>query len=190
MTLTKVKSYLSAITLLLISPLMLAAVPTWKMVPADSSISFIATQNDAPVKGQFKKFEGDIAFDPSQLNESHVNISVTLSSVTTSYDEVVKALQSPDWFNPKVFPKAEFKSTSFTKTGDKTYQANGILTIRDKTIPVVLIFTLKEYTDTKASVVGSTNLKRTDFGVGQGEWAKTDGVKDEVKVDFTINATK
>lgn len=190
MRLTKLRSLISIASLCLMSAMAAAAVPVWKFTPADSKITFTATQNGAPVTGQFKKFEGNITFDPKQLDASHVDIIVTLSSVTASYDEVVSALQSPAWFSVKVFPKAEFKSNSFTKTGDKTYEAKGMLTIRDKTVPVVLTFTLNEYTDTKASVDGSTTLKRTDFGVGQGEWAKTDGVKDEVKVDFTVKATK
>ena len=46
-----------------------ATTPKWNIIPGDSTISFTATQNNAPVMGQFKDFSGDIAFDPTQLNE-------------------------------------------------------------------------------------------------------------------------
>ena len=88
------------------------------------------------------------------------------------------------------FPTASFTADKFVKTGDKTYQAMGTLTIRDKTVPVTLNFTAADYSATHALMKGTTTLKRTDFGVGQGEWADTKAIKDEVKIDFTIGASK
>ncbi|WP_269570334.1 YceI family protein [Legionella tunisiensis] len=93
-------------------------------------------------------------------------------------------------FNVQMFPKAEFKATEFNKTGDKTYQAIGTLTIRDKSAPVTLTFTAEETSPGMALVQGSTTLKRSTFGVGQGDWASTDEIKDDVKVDFKLVAKK
>lgn len=31
--------------------------PQWEIIPAESEISFTATQNDAPFSGSFKKFK-------------------------------------------------------------------------------------------------------------------------------------
>ena len=160
----------------------------WQIVPAESSLQFTATQNNSPVKGQFKKFSGDIQFDPNQLTTSQVKIIIDINSVSASYKELVDTLKTPDWFDIKLFPNAEFKATQFKKIDDKSYQADGNLTIRDKTIPTTLTFTLDEYTPTKAHVSGKTLLKRSDFGIGRGEWAKTDDVKDEVTVTFTLSA--
>lgn len=176
--------------LLLLPIMVFAAAPAWNIVPNESSISFTATQNGAPVTGQFKKFTGEVNFDPAQLKEDKVKIIVDMNSVAVSYAQITDTLKTPDWFNVKVFPQAIFKTNKFTKTGDKTYQADGTLTIRDKTIPIKLDFTLEEYAKDKARVKGSTVLKRTQFGIGQGEWAKTDNVKDDVKVEFTLVANK
>jgi len=98
-------------------------------------------------------------------------------------------LITSDWFNAKVFPKAEFKSKQIEKTGDNQYNAKGTLTIRDKSVPVTLNFSA-EYNESKGSVVGSTVIKRSDFGVGQGEWAGTDEIKDDVTVSFKVAAIK
>lgn len=176
--------------LLLISSTLYAAPPHWEIVPNESSITFTATQNNSPVAGQFKDFNGNINFDPTQLTASSIEISVDMASVSTSYKDIANTLKTSDWFDIKFFPKAIFKATHFTKTGDNTYLANGTLTIRDKTVPTVLNFTLEEYTQTKARATGSTLLKRTVFGIGQGEWFKTNEIKDDVKVDFTISAKK
>lgn len=187
-----VKQFLrKSLWLVLILPLVtFSAVPAWQVVPQNSSITFTATQNNSPVTGKFTAFSGDINFDPARLKESNITIRVDLNSVTTEYGDIATTLKTADWFNIAKFPQAIFKASDFTKTGDKTYQANGTLTIRDKTVPVVLSFILENYSDSKADAKGSAQLKRTLFNVGQGEWAKTDAVKDDVKIDFVVSALR
>jgi|SRR6185312_1198091 len=175
--------------LLLLMPLATNAA-TWQIIPKESAINFTATQNGAPVSGQFKSFSGEINFDPTQLATSNVRIVVDINSVMAAYDQVVDTLKTADWFNVKLFPQAIFKSSNFTKTGDNTYQANGTLTIRDKTAPIMLTFVMEEYSKSHARAKGTATLQRTTFGVGQGEWAKTDEIKDEVKINFTLAATR
>lgn len=180
-----------AVFIFLLLPLVaFADIPSWKIVPTESSLTFTATQNDAPVTGTFTNFSGDINFDPDQLDKSSVKIVVNVSSISDPYNELSDTLKSADWFNTQVFPQAIFQSTKFIKTGDKTYQANGTLTIRDKTQPIVLNFMQQEYTRTKAKIIGSTTIKRTAFSVGQGEWSDTKAVKDDVQINFTISAVK
>lgn len=168
----------------------IAAVSSWKIVPNESSLSFTATQNGAPVTGKFTNFSGEINFDPNQLSESNVKIIVNVGSISDPYNQLSETLKTPDWFNVKVFPQAIFQSSNFTKTGDKTFQAKGNLTIRDKTLPVTLIFTQEEYSQAKAVMKGSTVIKRSAFGVGQGEWSDTKTVKDDVQVDFTVTGIR
>ena len=175
---------------LLISFSAIADVPVWKIVPKDSSITFIATQNDAPILGEFKSFTGNIQFDPNQLDASHVNIEVDMISVSTSYQTVADTLKTADWFDVKDFPKAVFKATSFKKMSGNSYQANGTLTIRNITLPVTLTFSLDEFSDKKAHAKGTVTLKRTAFGVGQGEWKETKEVKDDVLVSFVVAAER
>jgi polyisoprenoid-binding protein YceI len=167
-----------------------STVPAWQITPTDSKLSFTATQNGAPVTGVFKTFTGAISFDLNDLKDSKADIIIDISSITASYADLTATLITPDWFNAKIFPKAEFKTTEFSKTGDKTYQAMGTLTIRDKTAPVILTFTAVESPKDTMVVEGSTLLKRTTFGVGQGEWASTTEVKDDVTVNFKLIAKK
>lgn len=162
----------------------------WHIVPEKSSLHFKATQNNAPVTGEFKTFTGNIDFDQQALNKSHVDITVDTASVITSFKDVADALKTAEWFDVKVFPKAIFTAKDFKKINDKDYEANGTLILRDKTLPLTLHFTFAKYTDVDAVVTGHANLKRTDFGVGQGEWKKTDGVKDPVEITFKIEAVR
>lgn len=172
---------------LLFSPVIFANTQ-WQIIPTESHLTFTATQNGAPVTGEFKSFSGNIVFNPAELKTSQVMILVDILSVTTSYKEVETTLKSADWFDGKAFPQAIFKAANFSKLDDKTYEATGTLTIRDKTVPVVLKFTLEKFTKDAAVAKGYTTIKRSDFGVGRGEWAKTDAVKDEVRVEFVVEA--
>lgn len=184
------KRIFSVCLLTLMSSAIYAALPQWQIVSDKNSLTFTGTQNGAPVSGEFKKFSGDIQFDPAQLNSSQVQITVDINSVTSSYAQVGDTLKTADWFNVKLFPQAVFKASHFTKTGNNAYQANGTLTIRDKSAPITLNFVLDEYSATQTRAHGDTSLKRTAFGVGQGEWANTSTVKDEVQVHFSLTATK
>lgn len=167
-----------------------AAAPEWQIDPSQSILAFTATQNGAPVTGQFKTFTGEIFVDPANYKTSSVHIVIDMNSIATDYADVKTTLLTSDWFNVKMFPKAEFKSTDFNKTGDNSYQAIGNLTIRDKTVAVTLTFTTEQPSPDTGIVTGNTVLKRDAFGVGQGEWSSTDQVKDEVKVNFKITAKR
>lgn len=181
---------LVALIVVLLPTIAIAEVSTWKMIPEKSSIMFTATQNNSPITGQFKSFTSDIRFDPEQLKASQVTIIVDIGSVTTSYEEVADTLKTSDWFDIKLFPRALFKARSFTKTGKNTYKAKGTLTIRDKTMPVNLLFSIEELSKTNAQAEGSTTVKRSWFGVGKGEWASTNEIKDNVTINFIITATR
>ena len=185
-----VKQWILALLVLLIPATALATVPKWQIIPSESSITFTGIQNDAPASGKFKKFTGEISFDPAQLNVSKVRIVIDMNSVSTSYSDFTSTLLTSDWFNVKSFPQAIFEATDFTKISENKYQARGMLTIRDKTVPVVLTFSTEELTKTKGRVKGSTTVKRMMFGVGQGEWSDTNAVKDDVQVNFTMTAMK
>ncbi|MCL9683839.1 YceI family protein [Legionella maioricensis] len=179
------------VSLLLLIPLAAkSSPPSWQIVPGESQLTFTATQNGAAVSGEFKTFSGTLLIDPNDLKNSSIDIVVDINSVSASYAQLKETLISPDWFNAKLFPKAEFKATQIEKTGDKAYQAKGTLTIRDKTVPVTLNFTGEQPDPSKGLVVGSTTIKRTQFGVGQGDWAGTDEIKDDVTINFKVAAIK
>lgn len=167
-----------------------AAPPQWIIVPSESQLTFTGTQNGAPVSGEFKSFNGEIFADPNDLSAGSIDIIVDINSLSASYADLKETLLTSDWFNPKLFPKAEFKASQFKQTGKNTYEAIGTLTIRDKSASVTLTFSAEELAPNKQQVIGSTVIKRSTFGVGQGEWASTDEVKDEVIVKFKVVAVK
>lgn len=183
--------YAAVACLLLFSPILaIANITHWQIIPSQSELTFTAQQNDAPVTGKFTRFTGDIAFDPSRLSESKVTIVVDLNSISAPYPELVDTLKTPPWFNVKLFPEAVFTATQFQKISEKKYTAQGTLKVRDKVQPIKLEFSVLEQNQDQVKIQGNGVIKRLAFGVGQGEWADTSEVKDNVEVKFTVAAQK
>ena len=186
----KIQTLIVAASLLFITPAY-AEVPVYKLVNEKSTLKFYAINNGAPVEGQFKKFTADIHFSADKLDESKIKIEVDIASVFADYDEVMKSLVSKDWLAADAFPKAVFSCEKLSRMPNSdNYYADGKLQLRDKTMPVVLNFQM-EFSDAKTAIAkGYLTLHRKDFGIGQGEWAKDDVVKDEVRVEFRVVAEK
>jgi len=169
-------------------PLLGTAMTQWDILSNQSSIRFTATQNNAPIQGEFKQFAGKIQFDPKDLAHSKIEMTVNTGSIFASYNDIVDLLKTPEWLNTKVFPTATFTSSRIIQMGSKDYQVEGTLTIRDKTLPIAFDFTFVEFSDTAVRAEGDVVLNRTAFGVGQGEWSKTEEIKDKVVVKFILSA--
>lgn len=170
-----------------------APVPVWQIVKADSHLGFEGNQMGAPFQGEFKSFDGTIAFDPANLAGGKADITIDMSSADANSTDRNKYLPMSDWFNTAKFPSAHFTVTGFEKGLDKNqYIAKGNLTIRDVTLPIMLPFNLditKNPTgESVAKMTAETALNRLDFGVGQGEWKDTSSVANQVKVKITLTA--
>lgn len=169
----------------------IADVPNYSVNKEKSVIKFIAIQNGAPLEGKFKDYTAAIKFDSNDLKQSSVEIEIKTASVEVTYDEVAQNIKMPDWLSTEQFPTATFKSKTLSRMPNTdNYYAEGELTLRNKTLPIIVNFQLDQSNDKIALAKGYATLLRNDFGVGQGEWAKTDTIKNEVRVEFRIVAQK
>lgn len=167
-----------------------ADVPAYTLVKEKSALKFFAIQNGAPLEGAFREFTTDIRFDAGHLDQSHINAEVNIGSVSVANDDVQKNITLSEWLSAAAFPKAAFKSKTISHTPNTdSFFAKGDLTLRGKTVPVTLNFDLKTTGNTSIAT-GFITLKRNDFGIGQGQWAKDDVIKNEVRVELRIVAEK
>jgi polyisoprenoid-binding protein YceI len=166
-----------------------ASAATWTVDPAKSTLTFTGTATGQPFTGQFKTFVATIDFDPAKPEGGHVLVSVDTGSAATGDTQKDELIPGEDFFNAAKFPKAVFEATSFKALGGDKFEADGTLTIRDVKKPVVLPFTLTISGDT-AHAVGTVQLMRQTFGVGQNAWAADDNVAFAVDVAIDLTATK
>lgn len=165
------------------------AADQWNVVGDKSAVEFTGTQLGAEFTGEFEAFTADITFSPDDLAGSSVEVLIDIASANTQSADRDSQIVAPDWFDAAQWPTAKFVTKSFAETSAGKYEAVADLTIRDVTREVVLPFDLV-ITDGTAEAVGSVTIKRTDFGVGQGQWTDTSQVGDDVTIKVTINATK
>lgn len=165
-----------------------AAMAQQALVPAQSQIEFTATQLGVPVKGHFKQFAAQVQFDTAKPESSKIHMSIDTGSATMGSKETDSNLFSADWFNIAKFPKASFDSTAVKALGGGRYQVDGTLTIKGNVQKLSLPVTLTQAGAT-TSAVGTLPLKRLAFKIGDGDWADTSMVADEVNVQFKLALT-
>ena len=161
----------------------------WKVDKANSRLEFAAEQTGKAFTGRFEDFEATIVFDADNLDAARIEVSVATGSARTGDRQRDDALPTADWFAAKEFPTATFIADKIVKTGEGAYAAEGALTLRGVSKPLTLPFTLA-ISGSRATADGATSLIRTDFGVGQGEFATDEWVGFDVEVAFHIEATR
>ena len=177
--------------LALASTLLLAALPAQaqqQLVPAQSSIEFTAKQMGVPMQGQFKKFDAQVAFDPAKLTSSRIRFTVDTGSATMGARETDAELPKPAWFNVVKFPHATFESSSIKALGGGKFDVAGKLTVKGSAVDVTVPVTLAQSGAT-TTATGTLPIKRLAFKIGDGEWADTSMVADEVQVKFKLALT-
>jgi polyisoprenoid-binding protein YceI len=169
-----------------------AAVETYQIDPVHSSVGFKIRHFVSKVPGSFTKFSGTIKVDRDALENSSVEAVIEVGSVSTFNDKRDADLKSPNYFDAVKFGTITFKSTSWTKTGDNTFDVAGDLTIKGTTKPVVLKVTLDGFGPGMrgAQLSGweaTTSLNRSDFGVtGPAMMSKVLG--EDVAITISIEA--
>lgn len=166
----------------------LPALAQQQLVAAQSSISFTAKQMGVPLQGQFKKFDAQVAFDPAKLASSRIRFTVDTGSATMGARETDAELPKPVWFNVVQFPQATFESSSIKALGGGKFDVAGKLTIKGTAMDVNVPVQLAQSGST-TTATGSLPLKRLTFKIGDGEWADTSMVADEVQVKFSLALT-
>lgn len=184
--------FLALLSLLLASSSpVFAAVETYLIDPAHSSVGFSIRHFVSKVPGSFLKFEGTLQVDRDNLENSRVEATIDAASIHTAEPKRDAHLRSADFFDAAKFPSIAFKSKTWKKTAADTFDVAGDLTIHGVTKPVVL----------KAKSLGfgpgqpgqmlsgweaTTTLKRGDFGINGYEGM----LGQDVVVTITIEAVK
>lgn len=164
------------------------AVEYTQVQPDKSAINFTYKQMGVAVDGKFKKFASQLNFDPAKPAAAKATFDVELASVDTGAPEGDQEVAGKPWFNTKAFPTARFVSGTVKPLGGNKYEVAGQLSIKGKTQDVVVPATFTPQGNTGV-FDGSFIIRRADFSIGEGTWAKFDIVANDVVIKFRITAT-
>jgi polyisoprenoid-binding protein YceI len=171
------------------------AATTWTVDPVHSIAEFrVRHLMISNVRGQFTGVTGKLTYDPSDLNQSHVEATIDVSTIDTRDPQRDTHLKSPDFFDAEKFPTLTFRSSRVSRRGDGTVLVAGPLTIHGVTKEVEFAVEgptppVKDpWGNTRVGVQASTKINRADFGLTFNAAMETGGVMvgEEVTISLEL----
>jgi polyisoprenoid-binding protein YceI len=161
------------------------AQPAAQLLPAQSEIVFTTKQMGVPVEGRFGKFSASIALDPRQPATGRVAFTIDTGSARFGAAETDAEVPKAVWLNVARFPQASFESTMIKALGGGRFEVAGKLTIKGNVQNVVVPVGVVQ-SGANSTATGAFTIQRLAFKVGEGEWADTQIVADDVAVRFKL----
>ena len=183
------KSYQKILLCVVVSSISFPAnAKTWTTDYGKSSLGFVASQSGQAIKGQFKKFDATIDFDPAKPETGKITATIDIASAVTGREDADGMLPQSDWFDSKKFPQAVFTTTTIKADSKPScYIADATLAIKGVSKNVTLPFCLTPEGDAMRAK-GEVLLTRTDFSIGTGQWASDATVGHAVTVTVDLLA--
>lgn len=167
----------------------LARAADWTMDPAASRLAFTATFEGGAAPGVFKDFDVRLGFDPDKPAGAHLDVTIRVASADMDSIDINKAIAGTEWFDFAKYPRAEFHATNIRIVQPGRYVAHGTLTLKEVPQPVDVPFAWMPDAG-GATMEGEFATKRGLFGIGTGEWVKTDVIGANVTVKFRVRLRK
>jgi polyisoprenoid-binding protein YceI len=149
------------------------------------TLTFSFMQAGAENHGSFRQFTTELTYDDKNPTAGKLKVTVQTASLETQDKDRNDTLAGADLLDVEKHPTATYVATSFAKTAAGKLEAVGKLTLRGVTKDLRLPLAIRT-TASGAELSGEVTLKRLDYGVGQGDWQSTEGVGNEVKLQYLV----
>ncbi len=169
-----------------------AAVETYLIDTAHSSIGFNVRHVFTKVPGQFTQFTGTLTIDRDNLENSKAEATIQAASVDTRNAKRDTHLKSGDFLVVEKYPSINFVTKSWKKTGDDTFDITGDLTVRGVTKEVTLKAKSLGFGPGMSGAPvtgweGTTTLHRHDFNINLNAMLEK-ALGEDIEVTITVEA--
>jgi polyisoprenoid-binding protein YceI len=147
-----------------------------------SEIRFVSKQMGVNVEGRFRRWKANVDFRPGDLAHSGAGFEIDLASIDLASEESEAEVRRPSWFDTAKFPVAKFASTGIRSLGGDRYEIAGTLSLKGVAQDVVVPVGLKRDAAGNSVAEGEFKVRRLDFKVGEGIWADTDTIANDITV--------
>jgi polyisoprenoid-binding protein YceI len=161
------------------------AAAQYKPVEQGSALKFTIGNFGFDVSGSFSGFQGNISFDPQNLENGRFDVTIDASSVNTDNGLRDKHLKDDGYFDIKNYPRIRLVSGKVNvanKSG--MYILTGQLTIKGKSKEISFPFTAAASGDGYI-FKGTFRINRKDFNIGG-----TSTISNELEVTLNVHAVK
>ncbi len=162
--------------------------PAWNIDYDASFIRFKAIQAGDAIDGVWQEWRADLRFDVARFDEGSIDVSVIVASVETLDDERDTVLQDAEWFDSENHPEVRYYASRFASNAEGRYEALGALTVKGKSVPVTLDFTVSQEAG-RVVLDGTAALDRLELDLGLGEWSDTRWIGRFVTVNVHVEAS-
>lgn len=171
----------------------------YRIDPAHSSAQFIARHMMiSNVRGGFSGIQGTVVYDPDNLAQSSLDVTIDASSLSTLDEQRDTHLKSADFLHVEQHPTITFKSKKVASASEGELKVTGDLTIHGVTKEAVLKVdgptaeAKDPYGNVRMGASATTKIKRSDFGLTWNAALETGGVLvgDEIKIELEISLIK
>ena len=94
-------------------------------------------------------------------------------------------MKEPDFFDVKHFPSATFTSRSIALVRASQFQARGEFSLKGHRAELVIPFSVRQEAG-GLRIEGQFPISRRAYAVGEGQWADTGTIADEVMIRFSL----
>lgn len=145
-----------------------------------SSLAFAGKYQGELFTGTFPGFQTRMRFDPADLGNATLDVTIPLATATTANPEYDVEMRGSAFFDAGKFPQARFTASKFRALGGNRYAADGTLSLHGASKPVTLEFSWTP--GAHPVLVGKATVRRLQFDVGGGDWADTGLIPDAIAV--------
>lgn len=182
-------------TLMLASFLLVVTLPAqaaeWELDPGQSVVYFKYSYGGEPFQGEFRNIQATFDIDPLRPSSCDFQVTIPINDTYVDSPEVLDYLLDYELFDVDTWPTATFKAENCAIDSANSFTSEGTLTIRDQTNPMAFPFNLDvETCDGQVCfhLTSEVTILRLDYGVGQGYWANTAEVPNEVTIEVDVYA--
>ena len=163
----------------------------WILDKNQSLVVFKYHYGTDPYEGRFTNVEATFDIDPLSPGSCQFDVTIHIENIDVDSPEVLDYLLDYELFDVDTWPTATFKAEKCRLTGVTSFESDGTLTIRDQTNPITFPFDLTIDTcdgQVCFNLTSEVTINRLEYGVGQGYWANTAEVPNEVVVSVDVYA--
>ena len=163
----------------------------WRFDPAYTTVEFSVRNLWYTVRGRFRKLEGSIVIDETDISGSSVLAKIDARSIDTGNKRRDVHLQAADFLHADKFPDIEFRSTRVARGRDRdSLELEGSLTIKGQSKTVALAVNEMDRSRSPRGeefvyYSATTELDRYDLGIKYGRGI----IGRKVKVTINVQAT-
>lgn len=170
----------------------------WVLDPSHSEILFkVKHLMITNVKGEFRKFEGEINSVGDDFSAAAVNVTIDASSIFTNEANRDTHLKGADFFDVEKYKDLKFEGTSLIKIDAENYILKGNLTTKGVSHEVKLDVEFgginkDPWGNEKAGFSLEGKISRKDWGLTWNSALESGGVlvSDEVKLSAEVQFVK